>query len=552
MQKYIIGIDTGGTFTDGVLMEAKSGKVVITAKRPTTHFQLAIGAGETLAALMGDSGIAPEQVEHVAVSSTLATNSVVENRGARVAILVIGYVKHFKLPVKAVLFVKGGHTIMGEEEQPLDVEYLVELIQNLKNEVDAYGVCSAMSMKNPAHELVAEKAISMIDPKPVFCSHRISDIAGMQERAATAGLHAKLMPVMEEFVTGIGSALAEHKLRCPMVVIGGNGVTIESAQVVAEAGLTVASGPACTAHFGASHIQGDCLVVDVGGTTTDISMIENGVPRLADSGCQIGHWRTHVEAIDMHTGGVGGDSHVQVSENGEISLNSLRVTPISMTRHTEQVANWLGCDDQSKLIIRQQNTAIRRAATDELDALLDELLENSDRGSLATIKKKTGYTGITLDKKLEQLSRKQLVFECGFTPTDALHVLGFIDFGNREEAAQAAEILGKAAGMKTKEFCQKVVAMTEEKIENLIIDYVIQRFWGNSLAAFVSSRNAHPVLGVDFSIKIPIIGIGAAARYFLPQVAKNLGTTVNFPDNCEVGNAIGAGLILQRGMDKTV
>ncbi len=554
MQKYIIGIDTGGTFTDGVLMDAKSGKVVKTAKRPTTHFQLAVGAGETLAALMGNSAITPKQIEHVAVSSTLATNSVVENRGARVAILVIGYVKHFKLPVKAVLFVKGGHTIIGDEEQPLDVEYLVELIQNLKNEVDAYGVCSAMSMKNPAHELVAEKAISMIDPKPVFCSHRISDIAGMQERAATAGLHAKLMPVMKEFVTGIEAALTEHKLTCPMVVIGGNGTTIKSAEVVAEAGLTVASGPACTAHFGANHTNGDSLVVDVGGTTTDISMIENGVPRLADTGCQIGRWRTHVEAIDMHTGGVGGDSYVQVNEKGEISLHSLRVTPVSMAQNCQSVTHWLGTGDKTKLIGRQQNR-VCNSTTEKLettlDELLDELLGQSDWSSLATIKEQTQLGGITLEKKLEQLSRKQLIFECGFTPTDALHVLGLMDFGNRAEAALAAEILGKAVGLGAEEFCRKVIAMTEEKIENLIIDYVIQRFWGNSLTGFISSRKSHPVLGVDFSIRIPIIGIGAAARHFLPKVAENLGTTVNFPENCEVGNAIGAGLILQRGMHET-
>ncbi len=71
----------------------------------------------------------PEQISAVVVSSTLATNSVVENKGARVAVIVIGYVKHFKLPVKAVIFVKGGHTIQGTEEEPLDVDYLVQIVE---------------------------------------------------------------------------------------------------------------------------------------------------------------------------------------------------------------------------------------------------------------------------------------------------------------------------------------------------------------------------------------------------------------------------------------
>ena len=160
METYIIGIDTGGTYTDGVLIETETGNIVTVAKKPTTRFQLSSGVSEVLKTLMKQSGLTPEQVTQVAVSSTLATNSVVEKRGARVAVLVIGYVKHFKLPVKAVLFIKGGHNLQGEEEEPLDIDYLVSLIHGLKNEVDSYAVCSAMSIKNPAHELVTEKAIS--------------------------------------------------------------------------------------------------------------------------------------------------------------------------------------------------------------------------------------------------------------------------------------------------------------------------------------------------------------------------------------------------------
>jgi hypothetical protein len=82
----------------------------------------------------------------------------------------------------------------------------------------------------------------------------------------------------------------------------------------------------------------------------------------------------------------------------------------------------------------------------------------------------------------------------------------------------------------------------------MIIDYVIGRSWQNSLAGFIAGRKNHPVLGVEFSIKIPLIGIGAAARFLLPRVAERLHTTVSFPDNCEVGNAIGAAMI---GMTST-
>jgi len=538
MQKFIIGIDTGGTFTDAVLIDTKSRQVIATAKQPTTHYELARGTGDALSELIKNSGVAPEQIASVAVSSTLATNSVVENKGARVAIIVIGYVKHFKLPVKAVLFVKGGHTIQGKEEEPLDIEYLVSLIGELKSEVDAYGICSAMSIKNPTHELVTEKAIGMIDPKPVFCSHRISQQTGMQERAATAGLHAKLMPIMQEYVLGVQQAMEKHNLLCPMVVIGGNGKPLDSEKVVEEAGLTVASGPSCSAIFGASGSDTDSLVIDVGGTTTDIAMIENGHPLLATDGCQIGQWKTHVEAVDMHTAGIGGDSHVHVDRKGQLTIGPLRVTPISMAKEISPVEDWLGSGDSSKLIIFRPE-ALPDNQENELTALLSEKGQMSPAG----IRNQIGLGGVALNVQLERLTRRQQIFECGFTPTDALHVLGLIDIGDSGAAISSAEILGAAMGMTGDDFSRLVASRTEELIENLVIDYVIQRYWDNSLTSFVATRKNHPVLGVDFSIKMPLIGIGAAARYFLPKVASNLGTTVNFPAHCEVGNAIGAAII---------
>lgn len=537
MQKFIIGIDTGGTFTDAVLLEQNTGKIVASAKKPTTHQQLAVGTGDALAALLATAQVSPGQISSLIVSSTLATNSVVENKGARVALLVIGYVRHFKLPVKAVIYIKGGHSITGEEEEPLELDYLVEIINGLKNEVDAYGVCSAMSIKNPTHELVAEKAISMLDPKPVFCSHRTSDIAGMRERAATAGLHAKLMPIMQEYLQGIKQAMAELDLDCPVYIVSGNGSVISSDHAVEFAGSTVASGPACTAHFGALHTHDDALVIDVGGTTTDIAMIRGGKPILAAEGCQIGGWRTHVEAVDMVTGGIGGDSHTTIDAKGTITLGPNRVVPLSMAYGVPDVTTWLGMEEQAKLIVCRPEMFM------ESDDEVDRYLLGAGSATPYSLRTATGLAGITIEKRLERLANRQQIYECGFTPTDALHVLGRIDIGNGETARKGAEILGSRINMSSTEFSQMIVARAEERIETLIIDYVIQHYWGNSLTSFLSQRNAHPVLGVNFSLKIPLIGIGAAARHLLPEVARRLQTSVSFPDNCEVGNAIGAAMI---------
>jgi N-methylhydantoinase A/oxoprolinase/acetone carboxylase beta subunit len=543
MERFIIGIDTGGTYTDAVLLDVASHQVLATAKVPTTHFDLARGAGRVLSELLTKSGVAADRVSQVCISSTLATNSVVENKGARVAVMVIGHVRHFKLPVTAVLFIKGGHTIDGKEEEPLELDYLVSLVEGLKNEVDAYGVCAAMSMHNPTHELVAEKAIAMLDPKPVFCSHRISKLTGMHERAATAGLHAKLMPVMQRFIDGVSQAMASLGLACPAVVIGGNGQPLGVGRAVSEAGLTVASGPACTAHFGAAHTAGDALVIDVGGTTTDIAMVEKGRVLLAGEGCTIGEWKTHVEAVDMHTAGIGGDSHVHIDEHGTLSIGPGRVTPLAMSPESEEsIALWLGVDNRSRLIV------LRSEAADHLPpGEVSALLREQGRLTPAIIRQRTGLGGVPLNVELERLTRHNLIDECGFTPTDALHVLGRLDLGKREAAQRGAAILGATLGVSGEEFSAQVIEKTETLIENLIIDYVIQRTWQNSLAAFISGSKNHPVLGVEFSIKVPLIGVGAAARTLLPRVAERLRTSISFPENCEVGNAVGAALIGLRG-----
>jgi len=488
--RYIIGIDTGGTCTDAVLMETGTGKIVATAKTPTTHADTAIGTANVLGTLLEKSTVSGNDIDQIAVSSTLATNSVVENKGAEVALLVIGYVKHFKLPVKAVVFIKGGHDIMGNEEEPLDLEYLVSIVDGLKNDVDAYAVCSAMSIKNPAHELVAEKAISMLDPKPVFCSHKVSSIAGMEQRAATAGLHAKLMPIMQDYVSGVEKAMQEQNLDCPMMIVAGNGSLIEADYVVHHAGLTVASGPACTANFGAMQTEEQSLVIDIGGTTTDIAMIEKGKPLITEDGCQVGSWKTHVEAVDMYTGGIGGDSHVQVDKKGKITVGPIRVNPLSMSEHGADPDRWLGAEDATKLVVPLHFNNPPRGTEELL-----EFLQSSGAATPEQICKSTKYSGVTLERQLERLEHRQNINVCGFTPTDALHVLDRINLGNRENSIKAAEVLGKLCNMSVKEFAKTVITRTQEQIENLAIDYLVHHYWGNSLTKFISSRNDHPVLG---------------------------------------------------------
>lgn len=536
MANYTIGIDTGGTFTDAVLLDNHKGSILATAKNITTHGRLEQGISLALQKLLKTAALTPDQIAKIAVSSTLATNAVVEGKGSRVAVIVIGYVKHFKLPVKAIFYINGGHTVQGVEDEPLDIEYLVRLIESLKSEIDAYAVCSAMSIKNPAHELVAEKAIAMIDPKPVFCSHRISPSAGMHERAATAALHASLMPVMEDYVTALEKTLKAEGLDCPMEIITGDARAMSAVKAVTEAGLTVASGPACTANFGArqTHTDQAALVVDIGGTTTDIAMLENGIPTLAEGGCRIGNWHTQIKAVDMITQGIGGDSLVQVSDKGKIEVGPTRAIPLALAEGIASPASWLGPGEECRLVL-----ANKKVLLSAKDALEDLLLQE-DALTPAAIKAKCGHGGPALQGSLERLTRTGAVCECGFTPTDALHVLGQLELGDGEKARAGAANLGKILDLTDYAFAKLVLEKTEDLIETAILDFLINRYWQNSPKNLITERYDHPALRIDFTLKLPIIGLGAASRLLLPRVAEKLGTKIIFPDHYEVGNGAGA------------
>jgi N-methylhydantoinase A/oxoprolinase/acetone carboxylase beta subunit len=541
MDSYCIGIDTGGTCTDAVLISNSTLKVVHWVKEPTTHHDLGIGVGRALERLLAASDISPELVARLSVSTTLATNAVVEGRGARVALLVFGHVRHFKLPVTASIFMKGGHKITGEEEEPLDLEGLVDSVRAIRGEVDSYAVCSAMSIKNPAHELVAEEAIAILDPKPVFCSHQVSGSPGMQARAATACLHARLMPLMVGFLSSVQISMLKTGLSCPVTIICGNGRGAGLDEAVQRAAITVASGPAATARFGCTAGEQTALVVDVGGTTTDVCMIRHGYPVLSNEGCRIGQWQTHIEAIDMYTAAGGGDSHVicSLEPGSSIRLAPLRVQPLCMTPDLPDPADWLGCGLRSTLIMLVEGLDEAAASHDEI---LRNLLEYGP-ASPENLALQTGMSGVLLEKWLERLASRQQIRMIGFTPTDALHVLGRLAIGSQVQAERGAAALSSALQMKEESLCLRVILEAEKTIETIILDYLARKVWpANETAPFLSSKD-NPLFSLSVAVKIPIIGIGAASRCFLPAVAERLRTTVSFPEHYEVGNAVGAALI---------
>ena len=225
-----LGIDTGGTFTDAVLL-ADGRRVIASAKALTTPWNLAIGIGNAIrAALDGPAGASREAVSLVSVSTTLATNAVVENRFSPVCTLVIGFddamVERSALKRHGggvVVRIQGGHSATGEEAAPLDESAVQSAVSEHGIRVEAFAVAANFSVRNPAHELRARQLIRALSPKPVTCAHELSSKLDAPRRALTAALNARLTPQIRHLIEALSGVLAQESIDAPLMIVKGDG-----------------------------------------------------------------------------------------------------------------------------------------------------------------------------------------------------------------------------------------------------------------------------------------------------------------------------------------
>jgi len=187
-----LGIDTGGTYTDAVLLDQSSRQVVAKAKSLTTRHDLVEGiAGSIQQVLQGKN---PADVSMVCLSTTLATNSIVEGHGARAALFLVGYresqLKLANLSDAArdlpVIMLQGGHDAGGHEKEALDLAAASDALQKLDGTVSAIAVSSMFAVRNPAHELSLKNLIRENTGMPVSCGHELSASLDAPRRALTA------------------------------------------------------------------------------------------------------------------------------------------------------------------------------------------------------------------------------------------------------------------------------------------------------------------------------------------------------------------------------
>jgi N-methylhydantoinase A/oxoprolinase/acetone carboxylase beta subunit len=560
-----MGIDTGGTYTDAVLFDETAG-VVASGKSLTTKHDLAIGVGRAVASVLPQSS---SDIELVSLSTTLATNAIVEAQGSPVCLMMVGQgaeaLKRSDLSRALrgdpVVFIAGGHTAAGDEQVPLDEQAVLAAVEEHAPKVAAFAVASLFAVRNAAHEQRVRDIVRAKTGLPVTCSHELSSNLDAPRRALTALLNARLIPFLQQLILATHQMLKERGIAAPLMVVLGDGSLVAAEEALKRPVETILSGPAASA-VGARYLSGkdNVLIADIGGTTTDIAILRNGWPALNVEGATVGGWRTMVEAVAVHTVGLGGDSEVHAG--GGLALGPRRVVPLSLlAQDYPQTLVWLR-DQRERSTIKtfDGRFALRlRMLNVERGALTPGELRLWDALGDGPTSLERLFVDHPLERQLRRLVEKGLVAEAGFTPSDAVHVLGEHTAWSEEAARLGAEIWLRRDRLEhgtrfgsIEDFCQAVVESMVLGSAEALVNAVLEEEQGQTLSehhplarrlvrqALAAGVKRESLLQTCFTLATPIVAIGAPAATYYPEVARRLHTELVLPASFEVANAVGA------------
>jgi N-methylhydantoinase A/oxoprolinase/acetone carboxylase beta subunit len=560
---YLIGIDTGGTYTDAAVIDQANHKILASAKALTTKGDLSIGVNEAMSlALAKVPQVATSEIKLVSVSTTLATNAVVEGHGSAVGVILIGFdaamvektgiAKAF--PGMPMLQTTGGHDHNGEERHPLDVNAISEFVEQQSANVSAFAIASSFAVRNPTHEKKARDIIAKFNTLPSTVSSELSNALDAPRRALTAVLNARLISRITQLINAVRRAMKEQGMDCPLMIVKGDGSLSNADAVAAKPIETVLSGPAASL-IGAKWLSGleDFIMSDMGGTTTDIGIVTQGRPRVAEQGAEVGGWRTMVKAVDVKTIGLGGDSEVQFAFDGAISVGPQRAVPVSLIgqRYPETItmleadlADNDGGSMHGKFVLLPfgANAAAEKSGLNERE--LEVLASVKERPqSLRKIAQSSGA-----QRAIAALRKKGLIQYSCFTPSDAAHVLGLQNNWSAPAAILAAKLNARFRDMKapTNERVQQLCQAVWNKTVALTARLVLDAAFGENIKAdeifstICEGNTQRGLVRMSLSPTVPLVAVGGPVRVYYSEVAKRLNCEVVFAPHCDVANAVGA------------
>lgn len=567
---YAIGIDTGGTYTDAVIYDFDARAVIAKCKTPTTHHDLSLCIGNALDLLPADL---LARCARVSLSTTLATNACVENKGGRARLVLmgttlktlhwIGAEQKYGLRDEDVLCLDTKGSFDGKIVDHPDWDAVMAENEAFFAQAQALSVAEMNAPRNGAVcEIAARDALKGRYSVPfVMASELVGDL-NMMERGATALLNARLLPVIERFMHAVDQALKARGLTIPQLIVRSDGTLMTDSLARTRPVETILSGPAASV-MGSKALSesGNCLIVDMGGTTTDISIIRSGTPKMTD-GIRIGGWRTQIKGVFTDTFALGGDTRLVVRD-GKLHLDTRRVEPLCAA-----AARWPQIITHLEELISQ--TRLHTRPLHEFLYLMNEPTNperytGAEQSLIDTLRDGPQMIGgsalniYSLDS--ERLEREGVVMRCGLTPTDIMHLRGdYTGFDTRASELAARYFLRvlpyyKENAVSMDALCEEVYTLVKhrlfENVARVLLETTYPEICKGALDAQLQALIEHKwthrddpedrsFFALPFDVNAALVGIGAPTHLFLPDVAKALGASCILPEHGAVANALGA------------
>jgi len=553
-----LGIDAGGTYTDAVIYDLEKNTTLFKAKALTTKWDFTIGINKALKKLDQEKLL---QVELVSLSTTLATNAIVENEGQKVGMIImppygLGIDKNIVHHPKSVI--KGQLDITGTQILGIDPAEVKEKAAQMVevHDVTAFAVSGYAGSINPEHELQVKEIIHEHTGLFVTCGHELSDSLNFQTRAITAMLNARIIPRLTDLLFDLEKAMNTLGIHAPIVVVKGDGTLMSATMAKQRPVETILSGPAASV-AGARHLTGidDAIVVDMGGTTTDTAAVLNSQVSLNKEGSNVGGHRTHVHALEIRTTGLGGDSLITF-EKEQFLIGPKRVAPIAwlgkVQPKTKETIDFLSRN------LRHNTTSTRKMQILALTGSVKKLCLTPLEETIICLLNKRPHSIEELVQKtqvlsdgglpLQRLEENFIIQRCGLTLTDLLHITGQFTKWDNKSVENYCGMYSTLSKKSLLDLAQYLLNMGTEKltlelIKRQLDDEVDPKDLDSCpvCKTLINTLiNPNPHYGVSITLKRPVIGIGAPTKFFLPKAVLPLGTEAILPEDADVANAIGA------------
>jgi len=325
----IIGLDVGGTHTDVVLVGMNGLERQIKVPTDTSAlFETVLTGLEKIT-----ENLPPGKIKHAVLSTTLTTNAIIQNKLPPAGMIVSagpGINPESYRTNKYYFPVAGYIDHSGREIEPIDANQIIDIAGKLAdNGIRHVGVVSKFSTRNTSHEIKIGKILEKQFPfNKIFYGHRISGHLSFPRRIDTTFLNASVYPIHKKFFEAVKTSLQQKGISIPIYILKADGGTMGFDTSIDFPGQSILSGPSASVMGSVAFApeNTETLVMDIGGTTTDMAVLINRVPLLAPLGIELGRHKTLIRALNTYSIGIGGDSFVRLNGN-ELEIGPDRAGP---------------------------------------------------------------------------------------------------------------------------------------------------------------------------------------------------------------------------------